>query len=308
MRLPGGLGGGAGDRALGMLMSKHAGTRRRLDRRIIAALVALAAWANPAAGGERPTFASLNLCTDQLLLAIADAPQILGLSVYSHDPARSWFAEEAARFPRLSGDAEDVLVRRPDIVLSSRFSKGETRDLLRDKGLRVLDFDAANTVAEIEDQVRQVGSLSGHADRAATIVARLDAAVARTHAAASRKPARVLAVSRRGWIAGSDSLATAMLAAAGLANAASEIGVRWGTFASLETIVQLRPDLIMVSDDDPHAEDQGRAFLMHPALEQLYPTAKRLVVPERLTVCGGPTLVEALDRLTAELERVGREP
>jgi iron complex transport system substrate-binding protein len=41
-------------------------------------------------------------------------------------------------------------------------------------------------------------------------------------------------------------------------------------------------------------------------LERFYPTSKRLVIPEKLTVCGGPLLSQALDRLSSELERVTR--
>ena len=74
--------------------------------------------------------------------------------------------------------------------------------------------------------------------------------------------------------------------------------------ATLEAIVATRPDIILVSEGSLFAEDQGRAMLLHPALEQLYPPDKRIVLPERLTVCGGPMLGDALDRLTAELERV----
>jgi iron complex transport system substrate-binding protein len=52
------------------------------------------------------------------------------------------------------------------------------------------------------------------------------------------------------------------------------------------------------------AEDEGRAFLLHPALEHFYPPAKRIVLPERLIVCGGVMLAEALDVLVKELARV----
>jgi iron complex transport system substrate-binding protein len=45
--------------------------------------------------------------------------------------------------------------------------------------------------------------------------------------------------------------------------------------------------------------------LLHPALERFYPAAKRIVIPERLTECGGVMLAEALDVLVAELQRVG---
>ena len=74
----------------------------------------------------------------------------------------------------------------------------------------------------------------------------------------------------------------------------------------LEAIVNLKPDFILVSEDSGFAEDEGSAFLLHPALERFYPASKRIVIPERLTVCSGPMLPEALERLASELERVDR--
>jgi iron complex transport system substrate-binding protein len=97
-----------------------------------------------------------------------------------------------------------------------------------------------------------------------------------------------------------------MLATIGLKNAASDLGYKLGGFASLEAIVNLRPDLLLVSDGGDFAEDEGEAFLLHPALERFYPPSKRLVIPEKLTVCGGPMLSEALERLVAELSRMAR--
>src|SRR6202166_4197937 len=54
------------------------------------------------------------------------------------------------------------------------------------------------------------------------------------------------------------------------------------------------------------AEDDGSVFLLHPALERFYPPSKRIVIPERLTVCGGVMLADALDVLVKELKRVSR--
>jgi iron complex transport system substrate-binding protein len=114
----------------------------------------------------------------------------------------------------------------------------------------------------------------------------------------------VLPLSRRGWVSGSDSLLSSLLTETGLFNAAGDLGVAFGGFASLEAIVNLKPDFIVVSDSADHAEDDGRAFLLHPALERFYPPSRRIVVPDRMTVCGGGMLADALDVLTAELERV----
>jgi len=70
--------------------------------------------------------------------------------------------------------------------------------------------------------------------------------------------------------------------------------------------VNAKPDFLLVSEAGDRAEDGGRAFLLHPALERFYPPERRIVIPERLTVCGGVMLADALDVLVRELRRVER--
>ncbi|WP_342341774.1 hypothetical protein [Blastochloris viridis] len=74
----------------------------------------------------------------------------------------------------------------------------------------------------------------------------------------------------------------------------------------LEKIIAHRPDALLLTRELAAAEDQGSALLVHPALVKLYPPGRRIYLPERLTVCGGPMLAEAIDRLAAEAERLGR--
>ncbi len=271
---------------------------------ISVAIVALALHPVTASADNLPRVASINLCTDQLLMALADPQQILGLSPFSRDPLQSWDAVKAAQFPRLSGEAEDVLVLRPDIVVAGDYTKRTTRALLKDKGLRVEEFTYPRSLDEVKVQMRRMGELVGHPERAADDIAKLDTAIADARKAAAQKPARVLVLSRRGFVTGGDSLANSLLQAVGLKNAAGEFGFASGGFASIETIISLKPDLLLVSDNSTIAEDEGQAFLLHPALEKFYPASKRIALPERLTVCGGPMLSEALAQLTAELGRV----
>lgn len=272
----------------------------------IVAAMSVAAGA-PARAAELPRIASINACTDQLLLALADPDQILGLGPYSRDATRSWSAAAAHRYPRLSGEAEDVLVLRPDVVVAGSFTKRATRELLKEQGQKVVTFDVAHSLDEVKAQIRKMGAVTRHPDRAKTYIARIDAALARTRNFVAKHRYRVLSVSRRGWVSGSRSLMSSLLAEIGLTNAAGELGLKFGGFASLEAIVKLQPDFIVVSNDSEFAEDEGRAFLLHPALEHFYPPSKRLVVPERLTVCGGPMVADALDRIVSEIARAERE-
>jgi iron complex transport system substrate-binding protein len=284
----------------------RAGIAARRNGDLVAVALALTVGIfTPAHTAGLPRVASINLCTDQLLMTLADPVQIVGLSPYSRDAARSYAAEEAKKYRRLSGEAEDVLMLKPDVVVATQYTKRATRELLKQQGMRVVEFDVATSIDDVKEQIRRMGDLVQHPDRAQIQIARLDAAVARAKEAAARKPYRVLALSRRGWMSGDDSLTSALLSVTGLSNAASGLGITHGGFAKLEAIVAARPDFILISDGSDVAEDEGSALLLHPALEKMYPPSRRIVIPEDLTVCGGPMLADALDRLVAELKRIG---
>jgi iron complex transport system substrate-binding protein len=274
--------------------------------RLALLLIVLALPGNVASAAGLPRLVSMNVCTDQLLLTLADPEQILGLSRFARDGWQAGKAADIARYPVLSGAAEDVLVIKPDIVVASAFDKRATRELLKAKGLRLAELAVPRTLEEARQQIREAGDITGHPDRAAREIARLDAALARARQAVSARHYRVLPLSRRGWVAGSDSFVGSLLAEAGLRSAAGDLGFAFGGFASLEAIVQLRPDFIVVSQAGDFARDDGQAFLLHPALERFYPPEKRIVIPERLTECGGVMLADALDALAAEVKRVGR--
>ena len=274
-------------------------------RRRFHMLMAVAALAMPVAASAAglPSIVSMNVCSDQMLLTLADPEQILGLSRFSRD---AWVGGAAVRYPRLSGGAEDVLMIRPDIVIASLFDKRSTRELLKAKGMHLAELSVPRTLGDVRDQIRAFGDIVGHPDRAAAQIARLDASLAHARQAVADRYFRVLPLSRRGWVAGSDSFVGSLLAETGLFNTAGDLGFDFGGFASLEAIVRQKPDLLLVSQAGDFARDDGQAFLVHPALERFYPPAKRIVIPERLTECGGVMLAEALDVLTAELKRVGR--
>jgi iron complex transport system substrate-binding protein len=273
-------------------------------RRLLLAVAMLAISAS-ASHAAAPRIVSMNICTDQMLLALADPAQIMGLSRFSRDARLGW-VEGAQKFPILSGGAEDILVLKPDVVTASQFDKRSTRDLLKANGINLVELPVPRSLGEVREQIREMGMIAGHPERADAEIARLDAAIAEARKVAGARHLRVLPLSRRGWVPGRDSFVGAILAEAGLSNAAGELGVDFGGFASLEQIVQLKPDFLVVSDAGDRAEDDGSAFLLHPALERFYPREKRIVIPERMTECSGVLLADALNALTRELQRVAK--
>jgi iron complex transport system substrate-binding protein len=116
-------------------------------------VLALALFNSAACAAGLPRIVSMNVCSDQLLLSLADPGQILGLSRFSRDAWQSFAADQARRFPMLSGGAEDVLEAKPDIVVASLFDKRSTRELLKANGLHLVEFSVPRTLDEVKQQI-----------------------------------------------------------------------------------------------------------------------------------------------------------
>ncbi len=114
---------------------------------------------------------SLNLCTDQLLVDLAEPGQILGLSPFARDASRSWASEKVARLPALSGTAEEAIALRPDLVVSSQYMKRETRALIAARGIKVVAFEDPATLSAARAQILEFGRLIGAEARAEARVA-----------------------------------------------------------------------------------------------------------------------------------------
>lgn len=272
--------------------------------RLIAAAFAL--LAHGAAAADAPQrIVSINMCADELLLALADPGQIADLSPYAADRSMSFMADAATRHRHDAAAAETVVDLHPDLVLASSFTGLATRRMLARLGYRVELVDPADSIAQSIEQIRQVAAWVGHPERGARLIAKIDAARRAAIAAAKGHPRPTAVVyQRRGYVTGGDTLTGELLSIAGFTNQGGTLAGTTGGFVPLETLVSDHPDYIVVASADPRAVDQGTALLSHPALTKLYPLSRRIVLPQRLVVCGGPSLPAALDWLTREAQRV----
>ena len=66
--------------------------------------------------------------------------------------------------------------------------------------------------------------------------------------------------------------------------------------------------MLVVSNMLEVPDGQGALYLTHPALQELYPPSRRILLPSRYTLCGGPSLIAAFDYLTEVVTRLGNKP
>jgi len=197
--------------------------------------------------GSPARVVSQTVGTDDLLMAIAGPGQIAALSHLARDPRYSPSAGEAQRFPCLrSGEAEDILRFRPDLVLVASYTQPETVALLRRAKVGLLMVDRFDSLDDLYANARRVGQALGRQDRAEQLIrdwrARAGALAKRLQGC---PPVRVVAVGFYPFTAGSGTTFQDICDHAGALNVAAEEGLKGHAPTPSEKMLSWRVDVLV---------------------------------------------------------------
>lgn len=260
-------------------------------------------WAaSPAPPAQAPAvpqrIVSINLCADQLVLALADRSQIAGLTKNATDAEMSGEAAKARGLPLLSNSAEQILAIEPDLIVGMPASRSAALRALPQQTYPLLDLATANTLDEIHTSIRQTAVAVGHPERGDALIARMQGELA-----GLPKPGkgRVAAYyQRRGYMTGTGTLIDELMARVGLVNLAGKLGKPPLSQLSLEEMVAAQPDYLIVESATDIVTDQGSEMLHHPALKDI----PRISVPQAWTVCGSPAYTQAARSMADQIARL----
>jgi iron complex transport system substrate-binding protein len=226
---------------------------------------------------------SLNLCTDELLLALAPE-RIAALSPLARDPALSVFADAATHHPWVRPSAEAVLRLRPDLVLAGQYGAQAAIAILRDRGIRVDQVAEPTDFPGVATEIARVAAALGVPARGAALAASMRARLA---AIRPRRRTDAIFWQARGYTAGPGSFAAAVMGAAGLANGGT------GRAVGVEAMLMHPPTLLVVAEA-PATPSLATDLLSHPALAGI----PRITLAPALLACPGPWSVAAVERLS----------
>ncbi len=240
---------------------------------------------------------SINLCTDQLLLMLSPPERIASVTALALEPESSYMATEARQHATNNGLAEEVLSRKPDLILASNHSNPATVALLKRLGYRVETISLANDIAGIRDNIRQVAELIGETERGEQIIQQMDRrldTVARRFQSAERK---ALFYQPRGYTSGSGTLQDEALRLAGWRNVAAESGIQGYGVIEMERLLHARPEQIFTSTYAPGTQSVAQRNLSHPALARITGGRPSKEIAFRYWICGGPMIADAVELL-----------
>jgi len=250
---------------------------------------------------DRPQrIVSIGLCTDQLLLMLADRGQIASLSVWAKDANMSYMIDSVGDIPLNNASIEEVVRLQPDLVLASEFVAWDTVSFLRQLGYPVEQVPVVKSVDEIYQLLGRFGAWTGNPDRARALAGQMRRRLAEIDARyADRPPKSVIIYSPNGFTVGSDTLEHDLFERAGYRNLAAEMGISGFEAISLERLVAADPDVLQIDRRLSTQESLATAALEHPVLDKLIRQREYLDIPTRLRICGGPMIVDAIEMMAA---------
>lgn len=260
--------------------------------RLIPLLAALVVTGAAALADPPRRVVSINLCTDQIALALAAPGQLISVSRLAHDSDSSAMYMAARDLPTNGSGAEEVFLLRPDLVLAGTFTADATVQMLRGLGVQVELFAPAQSLADIPDRMTRMGALLGREAEAQRMVDAFRAELATLSRAPDPRP-RAALYYVNSFTLGDQSLAGAILQAAGFDNIASEVGLDWGGALPLEQLVMLDPEVIVRGRDYP-GQSRAEDNLTHPALRALSGARVATSLTDRDWICGTPQVLNAI--------------
>lgn len=277
----------------------------RPARHGVAALLALAvlAPATTAAADaqQRPQrIVSINLCTDELLMRIVDPSRIASITYLSRQPLNAPLGLNhiIAKLKVNHGLAEEVLMSKPDLIVTGSFSTMAATSLLRGLGQNIVTFDPEADFDDMRANIRKMGAAVGEPQRAEQVIADFDKRLADLQAQLPPGDKPVFAdIGVNNFMSGRNTLFAHVVNAGGWRTLGETLGYSGYTNIPLEQLLRMRPDLVSTATPWSNPPSMSTQNLRHPALRELVADTPHITIPERYTTCGAPSVLGAVELL-----------
>jgi len=245
---------------------------------------------------------SLNLCTDELVLRLADPGRIASVTWLSRDPRNANMAEAARAVGVNHGLVEQVLAAKPDLVIAGAYTTRSTVALLKRVGMPVREFGVPLSIAEMRRQIAEMAALLGEEERGATLIAGIDARLAALAARQAVVHPRAIVLRPNGFTVGRGSLVDEILTLAGLDNIAASLGIESYGQIPLEAVALSGAQMLILNDAPYGPPSLAHEVLRHPLIGKLGGRLQLVALPSRLWTCAGPSVLDAIELLVRATE------
>jgi len=149
---------------------------------------------------------SINLCTDELLLRLADRKKIVAITQYSSKPNSSVVYDEVKDIPKIQGEIEEIMSYAPDLVVATVFTNRETIEMLDRLKIPTVILNIPSNFEEIYENIEILGRELGESEKARQLIQSMKRRLAELKLENPREPLRAVFYQSSGNMPGLKSL------------------------------------------------------------------------------------------------------
>jgi len=266
--------------------------------RCLSLLLVLSSTMTAAQAVAKPLrIASMNLCSDQLLMMLVEPERIVSLSHFIVDPQYSLMTQYVGSTPTNHGDAEEIIPLKPDLILAGRYSAREGTQLLRRLGYNVVVLDLPQTLAMAGDAIRSVATAVDENARGEQIIAAMEVRKQQLKTRARTDHPKALIYAPNGFTSGAQTMNNEVLELAGYRNIGAELGIIGFAQVPLERVLLAQPQYVIFDDILDNRDAQAYRSINHPVWRKIIADSALISVPANRWNCAGPQVLDAVEIL-----------
>ncbi len=204
---------------------------------------------------------------DEMTLALVPNDRLVAVGSATKNSTYSNVAALVQDKPEISRDPEVIIAQSPDVVVTSPFFPVEAIDALERVGIAVIQTELIQSPEARINSILLMGYIFGEEERAFEfadeVQGRYEALISIT---SSRSPQpSVLALTQYSdtlWVAGGNSTEGGVIIAAGGVNAAEVAGIQGNQTTSLEGVIAMAPEIIIIAQPIEFGAEEFRQSLL----------------------------------------------
>ena len=230
---------------------------------------------------------------DEMLLSLVPPERIAALGKFASNPSYSNIADLAPTLPAFEKGAENVLAANPDLFIVSKFTKEDIVELVKEAGVPVARPALENSAEGNIPNILLLGYMLGVEDRALELVAEIES---RLKLISDRVPPpgddgrpAVISITRYSdsiSISGGGTSGTGIIESAGGLNAAARDGIDGFQKISVESILAMNPDFILIPQDGEGGVNLRDDLMNDPVL-----TSVPAIVNDQIHIVNAPKYI-----------------
>lgn len=249
-------------------------------------------------GIEKPSIVSLDFCSDQFVLYLADKEQITAVSKAAED-IHSFYRERAQDIPKSNSTIEEVIMLNPDVVIQTYSSAAHMAEMTERTGISLIATEYGSDPDTVYKNMAMLGKVVGQEERAVEFNQNYERRLKEIKAKPQSK-LTVAYITPSGTTAGVGTSVDDIIKLSGFESYAAVHNFNGWLSLPVENLVMDPPDIFITGYFEEGAVTQSSwSLARHDYLFKMMKNIPTINIPSSYMSCNGLFIVDAAERIRA---------